>query len=330
MYKPPFTITGRTVSLVAEITELLTLHMLRHERDLRLRRIHRIQTIHGSLAIEGNNLTSEQVTAILEGKQVIAPQREIQEVRNAIKAYDLLSTWDATRTEHLLEAHAMLTMGLIDESGMFRSGSVGVVAGKDVIHVAPPASRVPYLINDLLGWLNETDEHPLISSSVFHYEFEFIHPFADGNGRVGRLWQTLILSRWNEIFAYLPVENMIYKQQQAYYDAINKSSRFGDCWPFIEFILEVILKSLKTTDESLHDVGVNIGVNVGVNVGVNELEERILLLIDQKPGINVNGIAGFITDKSKRTIERHLGKLKEAGKVEFRGSDKTGGYFIRK
>jgi len=155
MYKPPFTITGRTVSLVAEITELLTLHMFRHERDLRLRRIHRIQTIHGSLAIEGNNLTSEQVTAILEGKQVLAPQREIQEVRNAIKAYDLLSTWDATRKEHLLEAHATLTRGLIDESGMFRSGSVGVVAGKDVIHVAPPASRVPYLINDLLGWLNE-------------------------------------------------------------------------------------------------------------------------------------------------------------------------------
>jgi len=132
----------------------------------------------------------------------------------------------------------------------------------------------------------------------------------------------LILSRWNEIFAYLPVELMIYKQQQAYYDAINKSSRFGDCWPFIEFILEVILKSLKTTDESLHDVG--------VNVGVNELEERIILLIDQTPGINVNGIAGFITDKSKRTIERHLGKLKEAGKIEFRGSDKMGGYFIRK
>ena len=214
MYKPPFTITGRTVSLVAEITELLSRYKLREERSLQLRRIRRIQTIHGSLAIEGNSLTTQQVTAILDGKNVVASKREIQEVRNAISAYDALSEWNTSNVEHLLDAHSKLTHGLINESGQFRSGGVGVVSGQDVIHVAPPASRVPYLIQDLMVWLVETEEHPLIYSSVFHYEFEFIHPFSDGNGRVGRLWQTLILSHWNEVFAYLPVENMIFNNNR--------------------------------------------------------------------------------------------------------------------
>ncbi|MDP2992315.1 MAG: Fic family protein [Deltaproteobacteria bacterium] len=164
-------------------------------KALRLRRINRIRTIRGSLAIEGNTLSEEQITAILDGKLVIAPPREIQEARNAITAYDRFEQWRPEVDAELLEAHRILMAGLIDEAGAYRRGGVGVMAGGQVIHMAPPADRVPALMHDLLQWLGASDQHPLIASSVFHYEFEFIHPFADGNGRMGRLWQTLILTR---------------------------------------------------------------------------------------------------------------------------------------
>lgn len=245
-YKPPYTITTKIVNLVAKITECATRLSIREEVDLKLRKVHRIQTIQGSLAIEGNTLSAEQITAILDGKHIVAPIKEIQEVRNAIKAYDKFMDWNPYSVDDLLEAHRTLTEGLIDQSGMFRMGGVGVVADTEVIHVAPPASRVLFLIKDLFSWLEQTDEHPLIASSVFHYEFEFIHPFADGNGRTGRLWQTLLLSRWNSQFAHLPVENMIYKKQHAYYDAINESSEITDCAPFIEFMLDAIYQAIIT------------------------------------------------------------------------------------
>jgi len=245
-YQPPYTITSSIVSLVADISERLGyLSALESEaRTLYLRRINRIRTIQGSLAIEGNTLSQEQITAILEGKRVIAPPREIQEVRNAIKVYDFFQQWQPASEKDLLAAHEMLMTGLLDAPGRFRSGGVGVMAGQQVVHMAPPANRVPQLMGDLLHWVESTREHPLISSSVFHYEFEFIHPFEDGNGRMGRLWQTLILGRWNPLFAHIPVESLVHQHQQEYYAALNDSTKQNDCALFIEFMLTMVQKAV--------------------------------------------------------------------------------------
>lgn len=240
-YKPPYTITPKITNLVAQISEAIGSYYA-HE-NLRLHRVNRIKTIHGTLAIEGNTLSTEQVTAVLEGKPVVAPINEVQEVRNALKAYELLDTLDPCKVDDLLKAHATMEAGLIDEIGCFRKGGAGVVSGKTVIHYAPDAERVPFLVNDLFEWLRTTDEHPLIASCVFHYEFEFIHPFADGNGRTGRLWQTLILSRWRPIFKNLPIENIVYKYQKEYYKAIAVSGGKAGCTPFVEFILGVIAET---------------------------------------------------------------------------------------
>jgi Fic family protein len=240
-YTPPFTITSAIVSLVAQIGEAVG--RLSEATSLRLRRINRIRTIQGSLAIEGNTLSLEQITAILDGKHVIAPPREIQEVRNAIVAYERLEQWQPWREADLLAAHAAIMAGLLDLPGQYRSGGVGVMAGQDVVHLAPPAQRVPLLMRDLLQWLEHCDQHPLIASSVFHYEFEFIHPFADGNGRLGRLWQTLILARWNPLFAHIPVESLVYEHQQEYYQALQKSTDQGNSAPFIEFMLHMLLNA---------------------------------------------------------------------------------------
>jgi Fic family protein len=248
-YQPPYTITSEILNRVAEVSESIgRLTVLADQaRALRLRRINRIRTIHGSLAIEGNTLSEAQITAILDGKRVIAPPREVQEVKNALAAYDRFDTWKPEAEKDLLEAHRILMSGLIDEAGLYRQGGVGVMAGKQVIHMAPPANRVPHLMADLFGWLATTDAHPLIASSVFHYEFEFIHPFADGNGRMGRLWQSLILARWNPVFADIPVESLIFEHQAEYYQALQESTRQTDSAPFIAFMLRMILNTVATT-----------------------------------------------------------------------------------
>lgn len=248
-YQPPYTITPEILNRVAAISEAIgRLTVLTDQaRSLRLRRINRIRTIHGSLAIEGNTLSEAQITAILEGKRVIAPPREVQEVKNALAAYDRFDTWKPSSEKDLLEAHRILMSGLIDEEGLYRHGGVGVMAGQQVIHMAPPADRVPHLMSDLFGWLAATDAHPLIASSVFHYEFEFIHPFADGNGRMGRLWQSLILARWHPLFADIPVESLIFEHQAEYYQAIQGSTQKTDSAPFIAFMLRMILATVTSS-----------------------------------------------------------------------------------
>jgi Fic family protein len=245
-YSPPFSITPDIVSRIAEIAERVGHDALASQSgaSLHLRRINRIQTIQGSLAIEGNSLDVDQITAILEGRRVIAPPREIQEVRNAILAYEQLGTWSPANEKDLLTAHAVLMTGLVDRPGAYRSTGVGVMAGTQVMHMAPPASRVPGLMADLLGWLGAHEAHPLIASCVFHYELEFIHPFDDGNGRMGRLWQTLILSRWKPLFAYLPTESIVRAHQGDYYQALADSNALGASTPFILFMLDVIRDTL--------------------------------------------------------------------------------------
>lgn len=248
-YQPPYTMTPEILNRVAAISEAIgRLAVLSDQaKALRLRRINRIRTMHGSLAIEGNTLSEAQITAILEGKRVIAPPREVQEVKNALATYDRFDTWKPEAEKDLLEAHRILMSGLIDEAGLYRHGGVGVMAGQQVIHMVPPADRVPHLMADLFRWLGATDAHPLIASSVFHYEFEFIHSFADGNGRMGRLWQSLILARWNPLFADIPVESLVFEHQAEYYRAIQESTQKTDSAPFIAFMLRMILDTVTTT-----------------------------------------------------------------------------------
>ena len=249
--KPPYTITPDMLAGVERIGEEIgRAEAADVTQDLRLRRINRIRTIHGSLAIEGNTLSEEQISTILDGKPVAAPLRDVQEARNAIKAYDRYHRWDPANESDLLDAHETLMVGLLDVPGRYRRGQVAVTGQGGVHHIGPPADRVPHLMSNLLTWLGGTNEHPLVAGSVFHYEFEFIHPFEDGNGRMGRLWQTLILTRWKPRFAHIPVESLVHTRQGDYYEAIRQSSAKGESTPFVSFMLEILLDALRTDQAS--------------------------------------------------------------------------------
>lgn len=245
--KPPFEITNRMIDYIAEIAELLG--KLNSTAALSsnptLRRNNRIRTIHGSLAIEQNTLSLEQVTAVLNGKHVLAPPKDIAEVKNAYEIYERLDELAPYSMDDLLTAHGIMTRGLVEESGMFRTRPVDVVnSERHVLHFGTLPQHVPDLVMELLDWAKTSEIHMLIRSCVFHYELELIHPFEDGNGRVGRLWHTLLLSKWNPAFSWLPVESIIHDRQQEYYDAINASNAEEESTVFIEFMLSVIKASL--------------------------------------------------------------------------------------
>ena len=326
-YQPPYTISPEILNLVAAISESIgRLTVLTDQaRDLRLRRINRVRTIHGSLAIEGNTLSEAQITAILEGKPVIAPPREVQEVKNALTAYDRFDTWKPKAEKDLLEAHRILMSGLIDEAGSYRRGGVGVLAGQQVIHMAPPADRVPQLMADLFGWLATTDAHPLIASSVFHYEFEFIHPFADGNGRMGRLWQSLILARWNPLFADIPVESLLFEHQAEYYLAIQESTQKTDSAPFIAFMLWMILDAVtSSTPEVTQEVTPEVRL-LSVLAGEmtrQQLKEALGLKDDEHfrkayllPALDAGLIEMTIPDKPRSSKQKY--RLTDKGRQEM-------------
>lgn len=299
-YQPPYTITSKIIHLIAQISENIgRLTVLDEIEDsLKLRKANRIRTIQGSLAIEGNTLNTDQITAILNGKPIIAPPKEIQEVRNAIKAYDAFQKWQASVASDLLEAHQVLMAGLINEVGQYRQGGVGVMSGGQVIHMAPPANQVPRLMSDLLQWLGASQEHPLIQSSVFHYEFEFIHPFADGNGRMGRLWQTLILSQWHPIFINIPVESLIYQNQRAYYDALQASTNQTDSAPFIEFILQMILDAILNS---------NITAQVGdqETAQVNEYVGQLINHMQKGKEYSLVELMGLVNLSHRATFQKN-------------------------
>lgn len=209
-----------------------------------LRRENRIKTIHSSLAIEQNTLTVEQVSDVIQGKRVFAPPQDIKEVKNAYEIYERLDELNPYSVKDLLRAHKVMMENLISEAGTFRSKGVGVYAGTQLIHAGTPPQYVPDLIAELFEWMRMSTLHPLIKSCIFHYEFEFIHPFADGNGRMGRLWHTLILSKWKSFFAWLPMESLIHENQEEYYRALNEANNEGESTVFVEFMLETIAKSL--------------------------------------------------------------------------------------
>jgi len=243
MYTPPFEITSKIIELISNISEKVgeIASIQNSPYHIQLRKENRIKTIHSSLAIENNSLSLEQITAIIEGKKVLGNPNEIKEVKNSIQAYDLLLTLNPYKEKDLLKAHKLMMQELVENSGKYRNDGVGIFDGEKVVHVAPPAKRVPELMADLFEWLKKSDVHPLIKSCVFHYEFEFIHPFQDGNGRMGRLWQTVILKEWKEVFAWLPVETLVKENQKEYYSVLGVSDSVANSTKFIEFMLSVML-----------------------------------------------------------------------------------------
>ena len=249
--RPPYDITPNILKLIssvsAKIGEVSASYLDRPSPQLRKQ--NRIQTIHSSLSIEGNTLSMEQVSTILENKKVVGPQKDVKEVLNAIQVYEALASFKASSEKSFLRAHKMLMDGLIEKPGAYRNRGVGVFQGSELAHVAPPASSVPPLMKDLFAYLKSNDELALIKSCVFHYEIEFIHPFPDGNGRMGRLWQTVILMEEYQVFAFLPFETLISKTQRSYYKALSQSDKSGKSTFFIEYMLGVIDQSLK---ELLH------------------------------------------------------------------------------
>ncbi len=266
--KPPYQITNNIVNLVAAISEKLgavsALHL--QKQPTRLRKENRIKTIQSSLEIEGNTLTEAQITALINNERVLAPEKDIQEVRNAIAVYEQLRSFSPNSIADMKKAHKMLMSGLIASAGKLRTKNVGIVKGSKVAHLAPSGHMVNGLVNDVFAYLKKDKETLLIKSCVFHYEFEFIHPFMDGNGRMGRLWQTLILMQQYPVFEFLPLEYLIKESQSQYYEALSTSDNTGSATPFIEYMLSVIFHALEAL---LHTQNRSLSV-----------EDRIMLFKD--------------------------------------------------
>ena len=319
--KPPFEITNAILDEVAEIAELVG-HVnasLGLSANPMLRRSNRIRTIYSSLAIEQNTLSLEQVTAVLSGKRIIAPPKDIAEVKNTYEIYEMIGSLDPYSVDDLLTAHGVMTRGLVDESGCFRSRSAGV-ADKlgNVLHFGTLPDYVPGLVMELLDWVRDSDFHMLIKSCVFHYELELIHPFADGNGRIGRLWHTLLLTHWKPMFAWLPVESMIHDRQDEYYQAINRSNNEAESTAFIEFMLSAIKEALLEAVQS-------------GNTESTSVEEQRWLQIERflkKHGTITNADVREMLGVSPATANRVLAKNVEAGKIQKVRIGKSWGYSL--
>jgi len=319
-YKPPYTLTTKMVHLVSKISEEMTKVELQEAKFIttQLRKINRIKTLAGTLEIEGNFLGEEKITAILEGKKVLGTLREITEAEGAIEAYKEFERYDALNIKDLLRAHKILMQEILHGAGNFRTINVGVGGKSGVTHVAPPYERVPELMQELFGWLKRSDEHPLIKSSIFHYEFEFIHPFSDGNGRIGRLWQSVILYSWKSVFIAIPTESIVRDFQGRYYEALELSGAMGESTPFVEFMLEVILKSIENFIKSSAKNSAKSSVKT---------EDKILKIIKQNPTITIPQLAKRL-QISSRAVEKQLAKLKEEQRLGRVGSNRNGEWKI--
>lgn len=321
--------------MIAEISGLIERYAIRQEQEdgLRLRKANRIRTIHSSLAIEGNKLSEDEVRDIIEGKNVVAPLREIQEVKNAIKTYEMYPTLDPYKEKDMLRAHAQMMEAIMDNAGRYRTGGVGVFSENGLVHMAPPAERVPVLMGDLFDWLKRSKDHLLVRSCVFHYEFEFIHPFADGNGRMGRLWQSLILGKLHPLFEHLPIENMVYANQQAYYDAIAVSTKTGNSGSFIDFMLHEILETLKThqgEEKVPNKVPNKIPNKLKVEFPyIADAAWQVYSYVKNHSDVTAVGMANAL-GISDRMVRKHISALKNAGVIEREGSNKTGRWIVKK
>ncbi|MBR4538337.1 MAG: Fic family protein [Clostridia bacterium] len=328
-YSPPFHMTDEITGLVIGIGELVGAVSVDAglSPDPRLRRESRIRTIYSSLAIEQNTLSLDQVTDVIDGKRVLGPPRDIREVKNAYDAYERMELFDPCSMDDLLAAHRLMMQDLVSEAGRFRAGNVGVFREGQLIHAGTPAAYVPEVMAQLFAWLRESGLHPLIKSCVFHYEFEFIHPFADGNGRTGRFWQSLILQRWKPIFAWLPVETLIRERQEDYYAALNAANSQGESTAFVAFMLSVIRDALEEIRENqARHVVENVGVNVAINVG--DKRKILLTILRRNPRITAKEI-GSLMNLSSRQVERLLTVLKNDGMITRQGSPKKGWWEIK-
>jgi len=312
-YAPPYNTTDKIVHLVAEISEQVGAITIKNENtpNPQLRRDNQIRTIHSSLAIENNSLSLAQVTDIINGKRVLGAPNEIREVKNAYDAYNLLLTLDPYSKNDMLTAHKILMADLTKEAGKLRSGGVGIFAGQQLVHMAPPAKFVQGHIENLLHWVQHSDAHLLVKSCVFHYEFEFIHPFDDGNGRMGRMWQTLLLVQWKPFFAWLPVEDIVRNRQQEYYDVLAAADKAGNCTVFVEFMLLAIrdaLSELRQTEQ----------VRVQVTVQV----EKLLDVLGSET-LSVKEIMGRLGLKHRPTVTTtYIRPALELGLIEMTVPDR--------
>lgn len=311
-YEPPFSRTARIEALCMDIAE--SVGSLGPNSKLStnptLHRKLRISTIYSSLLVEGNELSLDQVTAIIDGKRVLGNQNDIREVENARNAYDMLPDLDPLSLDDLLLAHKAMMTGLVPEAGRFRSKNAGVFEGERLIHAGTPAKYVPSLMDDLFSWLARSDMHPLLRSCVFHYEFEFIHPFADGNGRTGRLWHTLLLSKWRRALAWLPVESVILKRQQDYYRAFSEAESKGECGPFVTYMLEAIKEALAPYS--------------GNQASATVLrEEALLAFVLDRPNATIAEIAEHL-GVSRATVDRLIATLRANGRLNRVGGRRAG------
>ena len=323
-YQPPFHMTEEITNLIVEIGQYvgsITTYETMHQNPV-LRRENRIRSIYSSLAIEQNTLSLDQVSDVIAGKRVLGPPQDIREVKNAYEAYERVSALDPYSVKNLLLAQRIMMEGLTKEAGVFRSGNVGVFAGDQLVHAGTPAKYVPELMAQLMTWLKESKYHPLVKSCIFHYEFEFIHPFADGNGRTGRLWQSLILQKWNDLFAWLPVETLVHENQEEYYRVLQKADSVGNSTEFVEFMLRMICNALKEVSENQIAEGKqNVVLNVARNVVTNE--DKVLALLRQDGKLTAK-VLGSSLGLTQRQVQRSLATLKEEKKIIRHGASKNG------
>ena len=316
MYKPPFSITGRmlekSISISEKLGRITSFQSLR--RMPALRRNNKIRSVHSSLAIEANSLSLDQVVDVIDGRTVIGPQKEIQEVKNAYKAYSIIQELDGYNENDLLKAQGIMTYLTDEESGKYRSHAEGVFDGEQLIFVAPPADLVPRLMNDLFNWLKNDNETPiLIKSCIFHYEFVFIHPFNDGNGRTARLWQNVLLSKWNPIFEYIPIESQIQNYQTEYYEKISECHKAGNSDAFTEFMLKMI-------DDTLEDVICGMSREA---FNISEQVNRLLNVMEKDIPLSANEIMNRLGIKSKETLRAsYLNPAIENGLIKMTLPDK--------
>lgn len=316
--KPPYTITEKAADYLAKIVETVTRLEFGtgFSRDIRLHRENRVRTIHSSLAIEGNTLSLGEVTAVLQGKVVAGRQEEIKEVKNAYEAYDKIMTFNPYSVPDFLKAHKLMTQGLVQEAGMFRSGDVGVFSGDQVVHIGARPQFVRDLIKDLLGWAKESELHPVLKSAILHYEIETIHPFADGNGRMGRLWQTLLLAKWNPIFAWMPMETVLYQKRSRYYGAIEDARKANDSGVFIEFTLSAMLDIILLQEKH------QVEHQEKHQVELSDIQNAVLKALENKELSRKEVFAAIGMVGDSRAFKRHIEPLLDAGLIEMTVPDK--------